>query len=82
MSQIPKLVRALSTWTLGTVLLLVVCALSVNQAIITAAVALAAGTLVSSIVAFKLKRDTLALGFSAAPGVVVVGLVVMLLLLA
>jgi hypothetical protein len=48
MSRTLKLLQAFSIWATGSVVLLIVCALSVNQAIITAALALVAGTVVDA----------------------------------
>jgi hypothetical protein len=78
MNRVGYILSAFSVWTVSSGLLLFICIFSINQTIITAALVIAAVTLVGSAVAFVTKHDKIGLVVAALPAVVIVALLAML----
>jgi hypothetical protein len=77
MSRVANILAALVVWAVSSGLLLFMCVFSVNQTIISAALVVAAVTLIGSAVAFATKHDKLGFLVAAGPAVVIAGLLVM-----
>lgn len=77
MNRVANICAAFVVWAASSGFLLFMCVFSVNQTIISAAIVIAAVTLVGSAIAFSMKHDKLGFGIAAGPALVIAGLIAM-----
>jgi peptidoglycan/LPS O-acetylase OafA/YrhL len=81
MSRVESILVALVVWAVSSGAMLFICVFSINKTIISAALALAATTLIGSAVAFATKHNKWGFAVAAIPALVLAGLLVMFIVI-